>query len=137
MIIVDASVAVAWIVASQRSQASDELLKRAKTEQFVAPGLFAHEARNAVLMLERRGRLTSVQADVAIATTVDAFIELEATPDSAMLGLTLDIARTEALTIYDAAYLELALRRNATLASRDADLLAAGKRRQVTCIDCR
>ncbi|MBS0384546.1 MAG: type II toxin-antitoxin system VapC family toxin [Proteobacteria bacterium] len=137
MIVIDASVAVAWIVASQRSRASDELLKLATKEQFVAPGLFAHEARNAVLVLERRGRLTGAQADAAIASTLDALIELEATPDHAVLALTMDIARTERLTVYDAACLELALRRRAKLASRDVDLLAAGKRREALCIDCR
>ena len=47
---------------------------------------------------------------------------------------TLVLARQEGLTVYDASYLELALRLAAELASRDQELLAAARRRGVAVL---
>jgi predicted nucleic acid-binding protein len=45
-----------------------------------------------------------------------------------------ELSRAEDLTLYDAAYLELAIRLNATLASCDAALIAAARRRGLDVI---
>ena len=76
------------------------------------------------------------EIDTALAT-LPTFIVLEEAPDLPMLNKTLDLARDDGLTIYDAAYLELALRQGGAIATKDTDLLAAAQRRGMVYHDAR
>jgi predicted nucleic acid-binding protein len=61
-------------------------------------------------------------------------VEVEASPDGRVWNEVLALARQEKLTIYDASYLELALRRRLPLATLDKDLRAAAVRREGTIL---
>jgi predicted nucleic acid-binding protein len=61
-------------------------------------------------------------------------VQVDAETAAHAWGQTLDLARAENLTVYDAAYLELALRLGAGLASADADLISAARRRGLDTI---
>jgi predicted nucleic acid-binding protein len=78
-------------------------------------------------MAERRGRLRSGQPDT-IQRQLDV-LPIETDPETNLhaWGATAALARKHRLSLYDAAYLELALRRKLTLASFDAVLLAAAQ----------
>ena len=79
---------------------------------------------NILVVNERRGRLPAGSAE-QITDAVDGLgIELDTNPANAVV---LDLARRHRLTVYDALYLELALRHGASLASLDAALLGAAK----------
>lgn len=133
LIVLDASVAVAWALPSQSTRAADDLARRRAELRLAAPGIFWLEVRNALLAFERRGRINSgvVDAELAVFDASVAAIDDGAPEDIFAL------ARAERISVYDACYLELALRVGAELASRDAALLAAGARRGVSLYDAR
>lgn len=88
----------------------------------LAPAIFWFEIRNVLVVSERRGRLTAAEADTFLATLGDLPIETAPLPEQ--LGV-LGLARQSELRVYDAAYLDLALRSGRLLASLDRKLLSA------------
>ena len=95
----------------------------------IVPTLFWFEIRNALVVAERRKRIsvqrtTAFLSDLALLPfTVDEF------PREASV---LELARRRSLTVYDAAYLELAQRRDIVLATLDDALISAARREGVT-----
>ena len=92
-----------------------------------APGLFAYECRNALLMAERRGRLTREAFDLELRSLEGLGIVLDGDLDDGRLRRMLALARRHRLTVYDAAYLELAHRHAAPLASLDKAMVRAAR----------
>ncbi|MGH6913595.1 MAG: type II toxin-antitoxin system VapC family toxin, partial [Geminicoccales bacterium] len=82
------------------------------------------EVRNLLVMNERRGRLDAAGTAKFLIDLGELPIQIDREPDS---GTTLGLARAHRLTCYDAAYLELALRRAAPLATLDRRLAAAAR----------
>jgi predicted nucleic acid-binding protein len=134
-IVLDASAAIGLLVESQSTPAVEAM--RGQGHEFLAPSVFTLEVRHAVLRLERRGILAvaSVDSDLDVLETLIAFEPPLAA--AAARGAVLALARRFALGAYDAAYLDLALRRQAALASRDSALIAAAQLAQCPMIDLR
>lgn len=129
--VADSSVGVAWAVHSQASEATDQLLEKvAIGAPLVVPALWPLEVANSLLVLFRRKRILAAERDRAL----DALARLPVLVDDEgcrlALGRTSKLAAKHGLSVYDAAYLELALRRKLPLASRDDALCQAAK-------DCR
>lgn len=91
---------------------------------FRAPWLIWAEIRNILIMLERRGRLPKGFADEALAAIEGLAIALDTAPAGPDV---MRLARAHGLSIYDALYLELALRLGAPLATMDAALARAAE----------
>ena len=85
----------------------------------VAPILFFFEVRNALVVNERRGRATPEGSDDFLRRLTELPIRFAPLPDE---GELLELARKRNLTIYDAAYLELAKRQRLPLATVDRAL---------------
>jgi predicted nucleic acid-binding protein len=129
--IADSSVGVAWAVHSQASDTTDQLLEQvAAGTPLVVPTLWPFEIANSLLVLLRRKKLLAEERDRAL----DALARLPLVVDDEgcrlAFGTTSELAGEHGLSVYDAAYLELALRRKLPLASRDDALSQAAK-------DCR
>jgi predicted nucleic acid-binding protein len=132
MIIVDASAALAWILPGQMTAAAISLLDEGGA--FYAPEIFEIEVRNVFLKAERRGLISPADADTALGA-LDELIQMVSAPaDKADVFA---LARSEALSYFDAHYLHLAERANGELASRDGALLSAAVRRGVRLRDLR
>ena len=130
MLVIDASALVGWLMPDESG--IDLPALAAEHEDIMAPWLLWAELRNILVVSERRGRIPLGVAE-QITDAVDAFgITLDMAPTSAVV---LGLARRHRLTVYDALYLELALRRGATLASLDAALLAAARAEAVLVAD--
>jgi predicted nucleic acid-binding protein len=100
----------------------------------VVPALWRHEVANGVVMAERRGRLKPEQIKT-IANDLDEFSEaLQSDPVVVRSSVLIEEARRTNLTVYDAAYLELAARRNLPLATLDLKLAQAARRAGVLLI---
>ena len=100
----------------------------------VVPALWRYEVSNAIVISERRGRLTSGQLK-SVTLDVEEFsdaVELE--PELVQAGTLIELARRTNLTVYDASYLELALRRRLPLATLDDKLREAARRVGVAII---
>jgi predicted nucleic acid-binding protein len=127
-VVIDSSAVLSWCFEDEASPASDTLFERVRDWGAVVPGLWHLEVANVLLQAEKRGRITT--ADVAMRLELIARLPI-ATDDETTERAWRDIlalARAEALTTYDAAYLELAIRRGLLLHTKDEALLSAAKR---------
>ncbi len=127
-VVVDASVALAWCFEDEASPATDAVLDQVKDEGAIVPSLWHLELGNILLLAERRGR--TIQG--GIVTRLELMGQLPIAIDAETTGRAwreiLTLARAERLTTYDAAYLELAVRRSLPLATKDEALLGAARR---------
>jgi predicted nucleic acid-binding protein len=122
--VVDASVTIGWYLADEATDTTQMVLGLLGESEAIAPALWWFEIRNALLMNERRARLDPSQIAAILAHLARLPIALDREPaGDAVLAL----ARAHRLTFYDAAYLELALRRDAPLATLDQRLGAAAR----------
>jgi predicted nucleic acid-binding protein len=91
----------------------------------VVPGHWRIEVVNLLLSAVRRGRLTDADLADAIATWDSILVTVDEETDDKLSGSTWQLASRHQLSIYDAAYLELALRRHLPLATNDRALMRA------------
>ncbi len=124
--VADASVVAAWFLPSQANAYSDAALARLGAEPVCVPCLWPFEFANILAVLERRRKLSRIQT----AGIIERLAPLPLTVDAAApaAGRLLELAREHGLSAYDAGYLELALRLNVPLASKDGPLRAAAAR---------
>ena len=121
-IVIDASIAAAWFFPDEDSAIARKAGEHVFNEGGLVPRLFWFEIRNALLIGERRGR-GDPAASAAFLARLDALpIEVDHRPSGIEL---LGLAREHALSGYDAAYLELALRSATQLATLDRRLVTA------------
>ena len=121
----DNSVALAWCFEDEQTPAIMELLERVAATGARAPLLWPLEALNGLLVAERRRRLDPSRRARLAGFLRDLPIALDLDTAERAWEATARLAERFTLTIYDAAYLELAQRRRLPLASLDQDLRAA------------
>ena len=127
--IVDASMTLAWHFEDEATPETEKLFARTVGELIVVPRHWFFEVANGALMGERRRRATPQQTAFFRHRMADFEVEVDGQDDGAALVFdrVLPLARAHHLTIYDAAYLELAERRGLPLATLAAELAAAGR----------
>jgi predicted nucleic acid-binding protein len=125
--VVDNSVALAWCFEDEHTQPIMDLLDRVAETGAVAPSLWPLEALNGLLMAERRRRLDTKRRQRLAGFLRDLPVTLDAETADQAWTATARLAERYRLTLYDAAYLELAQRRKLPLATLDQDLIRAGK----------
>lgn len=129
--VLDCSVAVAWCIEDEAAAETDALMERAASEGALAPGLWPLELGNVLLQAVRRRRLEAAQAMARLELLRRLPIRIDDTTAERAWREILALARSESLTTYDAAYLELALRLGLPLATRDRELRQAAERNGV------
>ncbi|HEY4363121.1 MAG TPA: type II toxin-antitoxin system VapC family toxin [Bryobacteraceae bacterium] len=125
--VVDTSVALAWCFEDEQTQPVMNLLDRVTQTGAIAPSLWPLEALNALLMAERKKRLDSEHRQRLAGFLRELPITLDTETAEHAWTTTARLAERYRLTLYDAAYLELAQRRRVPLATLDKDLIKAGK----------
>jgi predicted nucleic acid-binding protein len=115
-LVIDASIPVAWVLDEPRVETAFDTVARVET---LAPSLFYYEIRNALLVSERRNRVTGAMSGAFLRDLGLLPIRFEPARDDASL---MTLARKRKLAVYDAAYLELAKREALPLAMFDRDL---------------
>jgi len=123
----DASTVLTWCFPDEEAQKAEEISERiASGETVVVPAFWRHEILNALLVGERRKRLTPelAQAFIADLNRLPVDIDERATREI-VFNTTQALCRKHGLTAYDAAYLEIALRNDCPLATADDDLKRA------------
>ncbi|HYP72849.1 MAG TPA: type II toxin-antitoxin system VapC family toxin [Microbacterium sp.] len=121
--VLDASVALAWLIDSERMVATDALLDRAAVEGVVAPSLLIYEIANRLGRAVRTGELSRDQAHETLRFFTSLDLEFVQLHTLALVDSTVDTG----LTSYDAAYLQVASTRGAPLATLDRKLRAAAE----------
>lgn len=125
--VLDASVVLTWCFPDEESQKAVEISERiAAGDRVAVPPFWPHEILNALLVGERRKRLTR---DLSVAFLDDlnrlpVDIDTPAAP-KIVFDVTQALCRKHGLTAYDAAYHEIAQRKGYGLATLDADMRKA------------
>ena len=123
--VIDASVTMPWFFPDEATPFTEGLLDALGSQPLWAPALWVLECTNVLQSAQRRrridaGRRTRIAGELA---ELPVRIDMEP-PDFINLDR---LAATHGLSAYDAAYLELALRRALILVSLDNRLIAAAK----------
>lgn len=124
MVVIDASAALSWLLADERDGAAVAMLETLVEAGGFAPALWRWEVQNALLLAERRKRIGSEDVRLMLEEIEGLRLEIDGRADLEM-GIELTLARRFSITAYDAAYLELAIRKNLKLMTRDAKLADA------------
>lgn len=134
-IIIDASVVLAWYFRDEKTAAIDAIWRRTDAEQLTVPTHWFAEVGNGMLAGERRRRSTAAQATLTIELLAAMDIAVDGHGTRRALTAILPLARQYGLTVYDAAYLELAMRLSLPLATLDTALAAAARAAGVVVVD--
>jgi predicted nucleic acid-binding protein len=128
-------VGFAWVHPAQATADSDRLLRKVEAgATVVVPEFWFLEMANGLLVLQRRKKLPAAERRAALETLAALNLTADTESGKAAFHRTSQLAEDHGLSVYDAAYLELALRRGLPLASRDGSLLAAAKRARVNTL---
>jgi len=132
-IVVDASVAVKWVIPEVLSDQAESLRDRA--DRLLAPDLLLPEAANALWKKLIRREITTREAAQAINLLLASGLDLR--PSGPLLGRALALARRLRHPVYDCIYVALAQAEGATLITADQRLLArvARGRTRVAAVD--
>lgn len=130
--VLDASITLAWAFDDEDYPDAVLALERIRKDQGRVPSLWWYEVRNALIINERRRRLTELDTALFLRALSRLDIAVDPLPDEQRV---LSIARRHGLTVYDAVYLELAQREEIPLATLDAKLVRAARTEKVRLID--
>lgn len=126
--VADCSMTIAWLLKDEVTSATDKVLDLlGRGASAFVPALWRWEVSNVLLGAERKKRITKGQVNSHLSLLISLPIEQDEISFNQAWSATHQLAQKHKLTSYDAAYLELALRRGLPLASLDSDLRAAAK----------
>ena len=121
--VVDASVGAAWFLPDEANPLTESALQATATHEVWVPALWLLEVGNLLLRAQRRKRISADKRSELSAAASALHVKVDREPVAIS---TLDeIAFRHGLSAYDAAYLELAMRRRMSLATQDDALIAA------------
>ena len=126
-IVIDASVALAWCFPDEASDFADGVLVALEDRTAVVPCIWSVEIANALLVGERRKRIRQPEVWRFVELLKGLTILEDGQPFADTVSNILPLAREHDLSAYDAAYLDVAVRHAAPLATLDAALRKAGR----------
>ncbi len=127
-LVIDSSVAIAWCFPDEQDQYSQSVLDAVGSERAIVPDLWHLEVANPLVTGERRKRSTQANTVAWLGFLASLPIAVDEDTKAHAFGDTLNLAREHKLSAYDAAYLELAMRRGLPLATLDEPLKTAAQR---------
>lgn len=130
-LVLDSSMTLAWYFEDERTDANIAVLRRVAQDGAIVPALWRLEVANGLQVAVRRRRIDAAYRDLSLADLLSLPIAIDAETDAHAWSATLRLADRFGLTLYDAAYLELARRRDLRLATLDGQLEQAAKAENV------
>lgn len=136
-LVLDCSVTLAWLLPDEDSKPVQAVLDRIVASRAWVPNLWRLEVANSLQSAVRRNRIDAAFRDASLGDL--ALLNIQVDPDTTNFawGETLRLADAYDLTLYDAAYLELAHRLSLPLASQDKSLRLAAKKCKVPLLGVR
>jgi predicted nucleic acid-binding protein len=131
-LVTDVSSVLGVVLDHEDAAYAESVIDAVAQEGAVVPCLFWFEIRNALVVNERRGRLTSKTTQIFLDSLGDLPFEAEGLPSDPAV---LEMARRHALSVYDGTYLELAYRRQLRLATLDGRLSKVASQAGVTLFE--
>lgn len=123
--VLDNSVALAWVLPGEGTDATEALLDEIAADGAAASGMWPLETANVLLYAEKARRITTDERRRSLTTLAALPIHIDPDTAAQAWSRTLSLAEAHGLTLYDASYLELALRLSPPLASLDKKLRQA------------
>jgi len=134
-LVVDCSVTMAWCFEDECDELADAVLDALADGEAWVPSLWPLEVANVLVAAERRRRLTPADSARFIELLMGLPIVVDDRSHERALSQVLAAARQLGISVYDASYLELAMRLGASLATRDTRLRAAATAAGVPLFD--
>jgi predicted nucleic acid-binding protein len=132
----DASVCVAWCFEDETTeQVTNLFLHLSNDDRLIVPAHWPVEISNTFLQAQRRKRVTSTQVDSFWDQLAKLPFSVEPALNVSLAKEVLRLSEKHSLTVYDGAYLELAMRNRLPLATLGTQLAGAAKREQVTLVE--
>lgn len=126
-LVLDSSATLAWIFSDESVPAIDKIFDQVVEQGAVVPALWMLEVANSLTVAVRRERISQQDRSDALADLSALEISIDPETERHAWKATLQLADHHGLTVYDAAYLELAQRKRLPLVTLDRALaLAAG-----------
>ncbi|HUY69222.1 MAG TPA: type II toxin-antitoxin system VapC family toxin [Alphaproteobacteria bacterium] len=125
--VIDSSVTLAWCFEDERTDAATALLRQVAENGAIVPDIWRYEIANGLHTAMIKGRIDKKYRDATFADLDKLSITIDPESNRETWGRTAQQAERFRLTIYDAAYLELAARLGAPLATFDHALIKAAK----------
>ena len=126
--VVDASVTAAWLMPDEESPLAELVFEKMVDEPALVPAIWWFETRNLLMVNERRKRVPVDLREELLSLLDDLPAQIDRVPDSGQITA---LARRHGLTVYDAAYIELAARKKIPLATLDRKLAEAARAEKI------
>ncbi|MBM4309519.1 MAG: type II toxin-antitoxin system VapC family toxin [Deltaproteobacteria bacterium] len=132
--VVDNSVVMAWCFQDEADRYADGVLDMLVEGTALVPAIWPLEIGNVLVAAERKKRLSKADSARLLALLTNLPITIVQESPERMLTEIVALARLQQLSTYDATYLDLAMREDIPLATRDKALLAAARRCRVPVV---
>lgn len=133
-LVLDSSTTVARVFPDECTPAILDLFHKITNSVAWVPELWRLEVANSLSVSVKRKRLLKEDRDNILLELLNLPIECDEETGTQAWGHTLELADRHSLTVYDATYLELALRRSLPLATLDRDLRRAAQAEGITLL---
>jgi len=126
--VLDCSMTMAWLFEDESTKKSEQLLTRlSESETALVPASWTWEVSNVLLVAQRRKRITRAQATGFLEMLKVLPIGIDTKAIQQAREATFELALEKQLSSYDAAYLEIALRKQLPIASLDKQIIRVAK----------
>ncbi len=133
--VLDCSLTISWCIQGEQSPGTEQILDDlTEGGMAVVPSLWIWEVNNVLLMAERAGKLDTAKRHQQMILLQKLPINIDEEAHKQAWNETSTLAHIHKLTVYDATYLELALRQGLPLGSLDKSLRTAAKKLGIKCL---
>lgn len=126
--VIDCSVTMAWFFEDEKSDFTARVLEKLASAKAIVPTIWPLEIANVLLIAKRNKRITETESASFIDALTALPITIDHTTSSKAMHSIFVLAGENNLTVYDGAYLELALREKIPLLTLDKELIKAAKK---------
>ena len=126
-LVLDSSATLAWVYSEEITRRIRDLFEMVISSGAFVPVIWHLEVGNSLQTAVRQGRIKTNFRDATLTDLASINIQIDSETNNHAWSTTLKLAHKYNLTLYDAAYLELAQRKSLPLASLDRDLRTAAK----------
>lgn len=135
--VLDASMLLSWLLPDEDVGQTIIIRQRFADSEFWAPAHWRVEVANALCMAERRRRIQEKGLLESLQIISELPVIIDDGLNSGAVAAAVSLARNHRLSVYDAGYLELAIRLGAILCSFDKELIAAAAKVQLSLLPLR
>ncbi|RME63763.1 MAG: PIN domain-containing protein [Nitrospirae bacterium] len=126
--VLDASVTLSWLFEDEITEYTETVLEALTESTAIVPSIWPLEVGNALLVAERRKRLSHADTVSFLRMLSELPIRVEYQSMDIAIGEIIELARSENLSTYDSSYLHLAMHLGLPIATKDKALQKAARR---------